>query len=122
MPTKAAKITMYGGATAPFFLGNAVGGKYQNPREAVWNDGTTFTIPNGTHMFLYFLLPQIPIIDCCELKGNICVKLTFRDTNCKECEEIVCFPFVLKKGIITPLMNSSPLSKGSFIPNGLFQK
>jgi PKD repeat protein len=115
------KITMYGGTTVPYFTGVGAG-KYQNPREIIWNNGSTFSIPNNTPVSLAFLLPHVPIIDCCELKGSVCVKLTFRDSDCKECEVIVCFPFVIKKNMLLPLSggSSQALSKG--LSNGFMQK
>ncbi len=90
------KITMYGGTTVPSFNGSG-SGAYQNPREIVWNNGTSIPIPNNTNIGINFIVPPVPAIDCCELKGRICVKFTFRDNDCKECEVIKCFDFVIKK-------------------------
>jgi len=87
---------MYGGTTVPSFNGSGTGA-YQNPRELVWNNGTVIPIPNNTNIGMNFILPPMPKIDCCELKGRICVKFTFRDNDCKECEVIACFDFVIKK-------------------------
>ncbi|HMC99178.1 MAG TPA: hypothetical protein VKH37_03465, partial [Ferruginibacter sp.] len=87
-------ITLYGGATTTTFnpTGAAV---YQNPREVIWGGGNMFTI--NAPVNISFHLPPQPTIDCCELRGKICVKFTFRDENCNECEVIACFDFVLKK-------------------------
>ena len=90
------KITMYGGATVPSFNGSGTG-VYQNPREIIWNNGSNLNNPNITTIGMSFILPPTPTIDCCELKGKICVKFTFRDNNCKECEVIACFDFIIKK-------------------------
>lgn len=88
------KITMYNSTVHPF---NPTGtGVNQNPREVVWSSNSTFTINNGTPVGLNFILPPPPLIDCCELKGRICVKFTFRDRDCKECEVISCFDFIIK--------------------------
>ena len=89
-------ITMYGGATVASFNGSGADA-YKNPREVIWNNGSPIAIPNGTNIGLNFILPPVPAIDCCELKGKICVKFTFRDKDCKECEVIACFDFVIKK-------------------------
>jgi hypothetical protein len=90
------KITMYGGATVPAFNPSGAG-MYQNPREVVWNNGgVAFALPSSIN--LSFLLPSASIIDCCELTAKICVKFTFRDKDCKECEVIVCFSVVIKPG------------------------
>jgi hypothetical protein len=89
-------ITMYGGTGAPSFNGSGTGA-YQNPREVIWNNGNPISIPDNTNIGMNFILPPVPAIDCCELKGRICVKFTFRDNDCKECEVIACFDFVIKK-------------------------
>ncbi|MBK7434278.1 MAG: PKD domain-containing protein [Chitinophagaceae bacterium] len=86
------KITMYN-STAPSF--NPAGnGMYQNPREVVWTGNPPFALPNNLN--IQFLLPPASIIDCCELTARICVKFTFRDKDCKECEVITCFTVVIK--------------------------
>lgn len=86
------KITMYN-STVPSFnpSGN---GMYQNPREVVWTGNPPFALPNNIN--IQFLLPPASIIDCCELTAKICVKFTFRDKDCKECEVISCFTVVIK--------------------------
>ncbi len=87
------KITMFGGTTVhPFNPSGS--GLYQNPREVIWNNASPFALPNNLN--IQFLLPPIPIITCCELTAKICVKFTFRDKDCKECELVVCFKVVLK--------------------------
>ncbi|TSA42489.1 MAG: PKD domain-containing protein [Chitinophagaceae bacterium] len=88
------KITMYN-STAPAFnpSGN---GMYQNPREVVWSGTPPFALPANIN--LSFLLPPASIISCCELTAKICVKFTFRDKDCKECEVISCFIVVIKPG------------------------
>ncbi len=88
------KITLFGGNTTTLFnpTGTAV---YQNPREVIWNNGNTFMI--NSPVGINFILPPQPLLDCCELKGKICVKFTFRDDQCNECEVIVCFDVVIKK-------------------------
>jgi hypothetical protein len=86
---------MYGGVTVPSFNGSGAG-VYQNPREVIWNNGTNLNSPNITNIGMSFILPPAPAIDCCELKGKICVKFTFRDNDCKECEAIACFDFLIK--------------------------
>ena len=94
--TIAPKITMFGNTTVSTFSGSGTG-SYQNPREIIWNNSTGIAIPNNTNIGLNVIVPPVPAIDCCELKGNICIKFTFRDNDCKECEVIKCFDFVIKK-------------------------
>lgn len=90
------KITMYGGTTVSSFNGSGTAA-YQNPREVIWNNGTNLNSPAINSIGMDFILPPKPTIDCCELKGTICVKFTFRDESCKECEVIGCFDFTIKK-------------------------
>lgn len=62
---------------------------HQNPRETIWDSYSGFTLPTSLNM--QFVLPHPSIIGCCTLYVKICVKFTFRDRNCKECEVISCF-------------------------------
>jgi uncharacterized repeat protein (TIGR01451 family) len=64
---------------------------HQNPRETIWSDYNGFTMPASLNM--QFILPPKSIITCCTLYGKICVKFTFRDRDCKECEVVVCFDY-----------------------------
>ena len=87
-------ISLYGGATTSLFnpTGTAV---YQNPREVVWNNGSSFTLTGP--LSIKFFLPPPSIIDCCDLRAHICVKFTFRDIYCNECEVVSCFDVIIKK-------------------------
>jgi hypothetical protein len=87
-------ITMYNSTTTAFNPSGS--GMYQNPREVVWTSSSPFALPSNIN--LSFLLPPASIIECCELSAKICVKFTFRDINCKECEVIVCFTVIIKPG------------------------
>jgi hypothetical protein len=87
------QITMYNSVVNAF---NPAGnGIYQNPREVVWTSVTPFAIPPNIN--ISFLLPPASIIDCCELTARICVKFTFRNNKCEECEVLVCFSVPIKK-------------------------
>ncbi len=90
------KITLFGGATTPLFspTGPAV---YQNPREVIWNSSSPFLLSGP--LSINFLVPPPPKIDCCVLSGKICVKFTFRDAKCRECEVITCFDFQVSKDL-----------------------
>ncbi len=74
---------------------------HQNPRETIWENYSGFTLP-GT-MNMRFILPHPSIIGCCTLYVKICVKFTFRDLNCKECEVITCFNIAIppQKQVVT---------------------
>ena len=66
-----------------------VGNTYQNPRETIWGNYSGFTLPGSLN--IQFVLPHPSAIGCCTLYARICVKFTFRDRNCKECEVVSCF-------------------------------
>ena len=66
-----------------------LGNTYQNPRETIWGNYSGFTLP--ALLNIQFVLPHPSLIGCCTLYARICVKFTFRDRNCKECEVITCF-------------------------------
>ncbi|MFN8244650.1 MAG: hypothetical protein U0X40_11405, partial [Ferruginibacter sp.] len=87
------QITLYNSVAANF--NPAGGGMYQNPREVSWTGTTPFALPNAIN--IQFLLPPPSVIDCCELTAKICVKFTFRDKDCHECEKVVCFSVPIKK-------------------------
>ena len=90
------KITMYNSTVHPFNPSGA--GLYHNPREVIWNNGGVFSI--GAPFKISFWLPPAPVIECCEITAIICVKFTFRDDKCHECEIIVCFPIQIRPGDI----------------------
>lgn len=101
-------ITVYGNTAATFIPTGT--GLYQNPREFVWASAAPFTItgPIG----LNFLLPPPPVITCCELSGTICVKFTFKDRNCKQCEVITCFNYSITNPNASPLLFCPPIVSG----------
>ncbi|MBL7700978.1 MAG: PKD domain-containing protein [Ferruginibacter sp.] len=69
---------------------------YSNPREIVWNNGgAVFSIVQP--VTFGFILPKPSPLECCDVTADICVKFTFRDKDCNECEVIACFKVVVKK-------------------------
>ncbi len=69
---------------------------YSNPREIIWNNGgSIFSIVQP--VTIGFILPKPSPLDCCDATAEICVRFTFRDKDCKECEVIICFKVVIKK-------------------------
>jgi hypothetical protein len=87
------------------------GNTYQNPRETIWGNYSGFTLP-GT-LNIQFVLPHPSLIGCCTLYARICVKFTFRDRNCKECEVISCIAVTIPPpspnnggGVVLPTDNT----------------
>jgi uncharacterized repeat protein (TIGR01451 family) len=89
---------------------------HQNPRETIWNSYNGFTMPATLNM--QFVLPPKSIITCCTLSGTICVKFTFRDRDCKECEIVVCFNYSIPP---TSGGGHDNPSDGGGLPNALQQ-
>ncbi len=89
------KVNLAGVMTnAPINVGTL--SAYSNPREIIWkNGGSIFGIVQP--VTLGFILPKPSPLECCDAVAEICVKFTFRDKDCKECEVISCFKVVLKK-------------------------
>lgn len=89
------KVNLAGVMTnAPLNVGTL--SPYSNPREIVWNNGgTIFSIVQP--VTLGFILPKPSPLECCDITADICVKFTFRDKDCNECEVIACFKVVIKK-------------------------
>lgn len=89
------KVNLAGVMTnAPINVGTL--SAYSNPREIVWsNGGSIFGIVQP--VTIGFILPRPSPLDCCDITADICVKFTFRDKDCKECEVIACFKVVIKK-------------------------
>ena len=87
------------------------GNTYQNPRETIWGNYSGFTLPASLN--IQFVLPHPSLIGCCTLYARICVKFTFRDRNCKECEVISCFTVTIPPpspnngtGVVLPADNT----------------
>jgi PKD repeat protein len=87
------QITLYNTTVGSFTPSGA--GLFQNPREVIWNSTTPFALP--ATIGLSFLLPPGSVLPCCEVRAKICVRFTFRDKNCKECEVTDCFEVLLPK-------------------------
>ena len=63
-------------------------------REAVFSNGNLIAMPSI--LALKLALPQTTKLDCCNLKVEICLKITIRDVYCCEKEILKCFTFDLK--------------------------
>ncbi len=89
------KVNLAGVMTnAPLNVGSL--SAYSNPREIIWNNGgAIFSIVQP--VTLGFILPKPSPLECCDATAEICVKFTFRDKDCKECEVIKCFKVAIKK-------------------------
>ena len=92
---------------------------HQNPRETIWSNYNGFALPATLNM--QFVLPPQSIITCCTLYGKICVKFTFRDRDCKECEVIACFNYSIPPASSHGDNPADPTGTGGVIKEVKFQ-
>ncbi|MBK8785443.1 MAG: hypothetical protein IPN43_02835 [Chitinophagaceae bacterium] len=66
-------------------------------REFVFNNGlnTMFNLTGNTLNFALGV-PGVTGLNCCKLKGDVCIKFIIRDVNCCEREVLKCFTFDLQ--------------------------
>jgi hypothetical protein len=66
-------------------------------REAIFKNGQQpITLAPGLLNFSLGL-PAITDLSCCEVNVYLCLKITFKDVNCKECVRMICDTYTLTK-------------------------
>jgi hypothetical protein len=75
-------------------------------REAIFNNGQPMSLTNDSLKFR-LNLPEGTDLSCCKVTIYLCVKLTFKDIDCKECEKIICYEVTLGDSTSTPPPPSS---------------
>jgi hypothetical protein len=60
-------------------------------REVIYRPGSLINAQNGK-LALAITLPPASDISCCIIKASICLKITFKDSNCKECIKMIYLP------------------------------
>ncbi len=88
---------------------------HQNPRETIWGNYSGFILPSSLNM--QFVLPHPSVIGCCTLYVRICVKFTFRDRNCKECEVTTCFVVAIPPVAQNPVSTTGNTPKDKEMQN-----
>jgi hypothetical protein len=76
-----------------------------NPHEIVFGNSGVFTVHNKP-LFLNLILPGANPIACCHLFADVTLKITFRNTDCVECET-----FISGTLEITPKNSFQPFKK-----------
>ncbi len=82
--------------TAP---GNSLGNAslINDNRELIYKPGSLIDIRNKELQF-EMALPPLSEIDCCKIMVGFCIKVTFKDAQCRECVKLICVdPFVMEK-------------------------
>jgi len=67
-----------------------------NPREVIWENGSPISLNAPQQVSINLYLPAASTLECCELKVKVCIRFTFTDTSCRQCEKIICETIVLK--------------------------
>jgi len=62
----------------------------QGVRELVWRNPNGAMLQQGTILPVMYLLPPVSDIPCCVTSVIICIKISWKDANCKVCETFGC--------------------------------
>jgi|GEM_PF-1744584 len=62
----------------------------QGVRELVWRNPNGAMLQQGTILPVMYLLPPVSDIPCCVTSVTICTKISWKDANCKACENFTC--------------------------------
>ncbi|HRI22368.1 MAG TPA: hypothetical protein PLA68_15510, partial [Panacibacter sp.] len=65
-------------------------------RELIFNNGGPAFNLAGNTLNLTLGIPGVTGLNCCTLKGEVCIKFIIRDVNCCEREVMKCFTFNLQ--------------------------
>ena len=52
-------------------------------------------MPSAAGLRIRLSLPAITELSCCEVYAYVCLKFTFKDTQCRECVQMVCGKILL---------------------------
>jgi hypothetical protein len=85
-------------------------------REIVFNTGSPISLNPGS-LNIILSLPEVTGLECCTIKVHLCLKFTFKNTQCVECVKMVCgdFELVTKKG--GPVLNTNDAQFRNFDVN-----
>lgn len=81
------------GSTNPPSVVNA----NQVVRELIWKNPNGAFLQPGNSFNVQYLLPPISEIPCCATHAKVCIKISWKDANCKLCEEYHCAVIEIKK-------------------------
>ena len=62
----------------------------QGVRELVWQNPDGAMLQQGTTFPVWYLLPPVSDIPCCVTSATICTKISWKDADCKVCENFTC--------------------------------
>ena len=79
--------------TQPYGTGNNVN---INNNELIWSSPNGVTLSTTDKISVVYLLPSSNDIPCCATKAKVCIRISWRDTNCNYCEAFTCSTIDLK--------------------------
>lgn len=79
--------------TQPYGTGNNVN---INNNELIWSNLNGVTLSTTDKISVVYLLPSSNDIPCCATKAKVCIRISWRDTNCNYCEAFTCSTIDLK--------------------------
>lgn len=88
----------------------------ENPREIVWSNGSIINLSTPQTVPIGIYLPAASSIPCCKLSATICVKISFKDIDCRVCEKILCGKISISNGVQT--MGESQKKRSSKVDKG----
>ena len=67
-----------------------------NNNELIWSSPNGVTLNTTDKISVVYLLPSSNDIPCCATKAKVCIRISWRDTNCNYCEVFTCSTVDLK--------------------------
>ncbi|MEP7237451.1 MAG: hypothetical protein ABI685_06295 [Ferruginibacter sp.] len=83
---------------------------FSNNRDLVYKPGSLFNI-NNANLNVNIAMPNASPVNCCELTANICLKITFKDANCRECTYMYCNQEIPIRKTVNGNPNGNPVNQ-----------
>ena len=93
----------------------------QNTNEIIWSNPNGVLLSTNDKIGIIYLLPSSKEIPCCALEAKVCIRISWRDTECNYCEVTSCsFPVLKNANDLNPAF-TLPLLKGLYLnAKGIF--
>ena len=75
----------------------------QNTNEIIWSNPNGVLLSTNDKIGIIYLLPSSKEIPCCALEAKVCIRISWRDTECNYCEVTSCsFPVLKNPNDLNP--------------------
>lgn len=93
----------------------------QNTNEIIWSNPNGVLLNTNDKIGIVYLLPSSNEIPCCALEAKVCIRISWRDTECNYCEVTSCsFPVLKNPKDLSPAF-TLPWIQGLFLnAKGIF--